>query len=44
MPLIPPLGEAEMGNLEFEASLVYRMSSRTTGAMQRNPVLTTERS
>jgi hypothetical protein len=23
---------------EFEASLVYRMSSRTAGATQRNPV------
>jgi hypothetical protein len=23
---------------EFEASLVYRMSSRTAGAIQRNPV------
>jgi hypothetical protein len=23
---------------EFEASLVYRVSSRTTGATQRNPV------
>jgi hypothetical protein len=25
---------------EFEASLVYRMSSRTTRAIQRNPVST----
>ena len=26
------------GNLEFEASLVYRVSSRTARAIQRNPV------
>ena len=27
---------------EFEASLVYRVSSRTAGATQRNPVLETK--
>jgi hypothetical protein len=27
------------GSLEFEASLVYRVSSRTARATQRNPVL-----
>jgi hypothetical protein len=32
--------EAEAGgSLEFEASLVYRVSSRTARATQRNPVL-----
>jgi hypothetical protein len=28
---------------EFEASLIYRVSSRTTRATQRNPVQKTER-
>jgi hypothetical protein len=32
--------EAEFGgSLEFKASLVYRVSSRTVRATQRNPVL-----
>jgi hypothetical protein len=35
----PSTREAEAGgSLEFEASLVYRVSSRTVGAIQRNPV------
>jgi hypothetical protein len=35
----PSTREAEAGgSLEFEASLVYRVSSRTAGAIQRNPV------
>jgi hypothetical protein len=34
MPLIPALGISE-----FEASLVYRVSSRTARAKHRNPVL-----
>jgi hypothetical protein len=36
MPLIPALGRQIS---EFEASLVYRVSSRTTRATQRSPVL-----
>jgi hypothetical protein len=31
--------EAEAAGSEFEASLVYRVSSRTARATQRNPVL-----
>jgi hypothetical protein len=31
--------EAEAGGFELEASLVYRVSSRTARATQRNPVL-----
>jgi hypothetical protein len=35
----PSTWEAEAGGyVEFEASLVYRMSSRTAWVMQRNPV------
>ena len=35
----PSIWEAEAGALlEFEASLVYRVSSRTAKATQRNPV------
>jgi hypothetical protein len=35
----PSTWEAEAGGIfEFEASLVYRVSSRTTRAIQRNPV------
>jgi hypothetical protein len=30
------------GSLEFKASLVYRVSSRTARATQRNPVMKTE--
>jgi hypothetical protein len=35
-PLIPALGRQRQA--EFEASLVYRVSSRTARAIQRNPV------
>jgi hypothetical protein len=36
----PHTWEAEAGGfLEFQASLVYRVSSRTARATQRNPVL-----
>ena len=40
-PLFPALGRQRQADLcEFEASLVYRASSRTTWAVtQRNPVL-----
>jgi hypothetical protein len=38
MPLIPALGKKRQVDSEFEASLVYKVSSRTTRAMQRNPV------
>jgi hypothetical protein len=35
----PSTREAEAGGfLEFEASLVYKVSSRTARAIQRNPV------
>jgi hypothetical protein len=34
----PSTWEAEAGNSEFETSLVYRVSSRTARATQRNPV------
>jgi hypothetical protein len=35
----PGTWEAEAGGfLEFQASLVYRVSSRIAGAIQRNPV------
>ena len=37
MPLIPPSGGRESQISEFEASLVYRSSSRTARATQRNP-------
>jgi hypothetical protein len=30
--------EAEAGGFEFEASLVYRVTSRAARAIQRNPV------
>jgi hypothetical protein len=37
MPLIPPLGRQRQVNLcEFEASLVYRVSSRTARATRGN--------
>ena len=39
MPLIPALGRQRQVISEFEASLVYRVSSRTARATQRNPVL-----
>jgi hypothetical protein len=39
MPLIPSTGRGRGRQIsEFEASLVYRMSSRTARAIQRNPV------
>jgi hypothetical protein len=37
MPLIPALGKQRQ--VDFEVSLVYRVSSRTARATQRNPVL-----
>jgi hypothetical protein len=36
-PLIPALGRQRQVISEFEASLVYRVSSRTARATQRNP-------
>jgi hypothetical protein len=40
MPLVPLLGRQKQVNFfEFEASLVYRVSSRTANARQRDPVL-----
>jgi hypothetical protein len=39
----PSIQEAEAGKfIEFEASLVYRVSSRTARATQRNPVSKTQ--
>jgi hypothetical protein len=38
MPLIPALGRQRQTDSEFEASLVYKVSSRTARAIQRNPV------
>ena len=43
MPLIPALGRQRQRISEFQASLVYRVSSRATRATQRNPVLRKER-
>jgi hypothetical protein len=38
-PLIPWEAEAEAGKIsEFKVSLVYKVSSRTARAIQRNPV------
>jgi hypothetical protein len=38
-PLIPALGTQRQADIcEFEASLVYRVSSRAARATQRNPV------
>jgi hypothetical protein len=39
MPLIPALGRQIQAISELEASLVYKVSSRTAKATQRNPVL-----
>jgi hypothetical protein len=40
MPLIPTFGRQRQADLsEFEASLVYRVSSRTSRATQRNSVI-----
>jgi hypothetical protein len=36
MPLIPALGRQRQADSEFEASLVYRVSSRTARTTQRN--------
>jgi hypothetical protein len=38
MPLILALGRQRQVDSEFEASLVYRVSSRTDRPTQRNPV------
>jgi hypothetical protein len=38
MPLIPDSGGRGRQISEFEASLVYKVSSRTARATQRNPV------
>jgi hypothetical protein len=38
-PLIPGLGRQRQVDSEFEASLVYKVSSRTARAIQKNPVL-----
>jgi uncharacterized membrane protein len=38
MPLIPALVRQKQAISEFKASLVYRVSSRTARATQRNPV------
>jgi hypothetical protein len=41
MPLIPAIGRQRQTDFwisEFEVSLVYRVSSRTARATQRNPV------
>jgi hypothetical protein len=37
-PLIPALGRKRQVISEFEVSLVYKVSSRTARATQRNPV------
>jgi hypothetical protein len=37
-PLIPALRRQRQADFEFEASLVYRVSSRTARAIQRNLV------
>jgi hypothetical protein len=39
MPLIPAFGTEASGSLEVEANFVYRASSRTARATQRNPIL-----
>ena len=41
-PIIPALGGRGRRISEFEASLVYRVSSRTARAIQRNPVSKTK--
>ena len=38
MPLIPAFGRQSRQISEFEASLVYGVSSRTAKAIQKNPV------
>jgi hypothetical protein len=45
MPLILALGrQRQAGISEFKASLVYRVSSRTARAIQRNPVSKNQKS
>jgi hypothetical protein len=40
VPLIPALERQRQADFcEFEAKLIYRVSSRTTRTTQRNPVL-----
>jgi hypothetical protein len=42
MPLIPALEKQRQEDLyEIEASMVYKVSSRTAKATQRNPILKT---
>jgi hypothetical protein len=44
MPLIPALERQRLvGLCEFEASLVYTVSSRTVRTIQRNPVFKTNK-
>jgi hypothetical protein len=43
MPLISALGRQRQGISEFEASLVYKVSSRTARAIRRNPVSKTNK-
>jgi hypothetical protein len=38
-PLIPALQRQRQADSEFEASMVYKVSSRTARTIQRNPVL-----
>jgi hypothetical protein len=39
MPLIPTLGrQRQVDSSEYKATMVYRVSSRTARATQRNPV------
>jgi hypothetical protein len=38
----PSTREAKTGGSEFDASLVYRVSSKTVRNAQRNPVLNTK--
>jgi hypothetical protein len=38
-PLIPALGRQRHAISEFEASLLYKVSSRTARAIQRNPIV-----
>ena len=42
-PLIPALWRQRQAVSEFEASLVYKVSSRTAKAIQRNPVSENQR-
>jgi hypothetical protein len=39
MPLIPALWRQRQEISEFQASLIYKVSSRTSRDIQRNPVL-----